>query len=85
LIFSSAADLSVFDKGLAVAVIAFFMGLLAWATKRYFGKSGIADQRTKAVEELGHTCHACREEQQQLHGRLDECIRLLQEVTNGSG
>jgi hypothetical protein len=79
-----AQELTLFDRGLAIGVIAFFMGLMAWAIKRYFGKGGIADQRIDAVEELTHTCHGCREEQQELHRRLDTCIELLNEGTDGS-
>ena len=79
------SDLTFFDKGLSIGVIFFFMALVAWATRRYFGKGGIADQRTASIEELGQTCHTCRDEQQRLHTRLAECIQLLREVTNGSG
>ena len=77
-------DLSIFDKGLAFGVIAFFMALTVWAAKRYFGKGGIADTRTAAIEELGKTCHTCRDEQQGLHERIDECIKLLREGGDGS-
>ena len=77
-----AQDLTMFDKGLAVGVILFFMGIFGWAIKRYFGKGGLAENRTEAIYELTQTCQGCRGEQQELHRRLDTCIEILNEDKN---
>ena len=79
-----AQDLTMFDKGLAVGVILFFMGISGWAIKRYFGEGGLAEKRTDAIDELTHTCRGCRGEQKELHRRLDTCIELLNEDRNDS-
>ena len=57
---SAVADLSIFDKGLAIGVIVFFMGLFGWAVKRHYGVGGVAETRTAAINKLAETCHGCQ-------------------------